>query len=126
MKPVDIEELERLMAEATPGEWTFQPCPKGWPRGYWCIVGETGWVIGNPQSNEPASTVNECDGEFIAALQRSAPALLAELRALRSENAKLLAVRDAAAKYANLCNPRPSDAMAELEKALAQCPGETP
>lgn len=81
---IDLDELERLEREATPGDW------------YWSKDDDyrAHYLISSPR----LETVLECDHcnepdtadkNFIVALRNAAPALIAELRAARERIAEL-------------------------------------
>ena len=76
--PVDLEELKRLLAEATPGPWKAVVAQK-----YAHIKNSSGRYVAEP-------TVRRCifrqheDAKAIAALRNSAPALIEALEAARA------------------------------------------
>lgn len=73
----DIDELERLLAADTPGEW--RPCELDQGVQIWCgskYIGETRDYTGD-------------DAALIVAARNSLPAILTEIRELRAENARL-------------------------------------
>lgn len=73
----DIDELERLLAAVTPGEW--RPCELDQGVQIWCgrnYIGETRDYTGD-------------DAALIVAARDSLPAMIAEIRELRAENARL-------------------------------------
>ena len=80
---VDIDELERLLAAATPGEWVA--C--GWGDG------STPDGVTNIFNHDAEVLLMEClpidDAALIVAARNSLPALLTEIRELRAENARL-------------------------------------
>lgn len=86
--PIDLDELERLEREATPGPWR-------WADDYKTTRGETTYTLAGYQGmgvlpcdgifNAPL----DCDEVFIVALRNAAPALFAELRAARKRIAEL-------------------------------------
>ena len=72
----DIDELERLLAAATPGEWRTYALAQGmqiWRRSNY--IGETRDYTGD-------------DAALIVAARNSLPAILTEIRELRAENAR--------------------------------------
>lgn len=74
----DLDEIERLLAAATVGDWWNEGCgifyaPNGWLRTL--IYDEGGHT--------------EDDAALIVTLKRSAPAMIAAIRELRAENARL-------------------------------------
>ena len=85
----DIDELERLLAAATPGEWAV------------CVDATGGTFVAG--MTDTAETVCEfgaapdddgqeqldADAALIAAARNSLPAILTEIRELRAENARL-------------------------------------
>lgn len=86
----ELDELERLCAEATPGPWVIdsgQYCPEachyGGPQEYVYVMGERDhyvadcWCEGAPQDKPNA--------RLIAAARNALPALIAEVRRLRGE-----------------------------------------
>lgn len=73
----DLDEIERLLAAATPGEW--RPCELDQGVQIWCgsnYIGETRDYTGD-------------DAALIVAARNSLPAMLTEIRELRAENARL-------------------------------------
>lgn len=73
----DIDEIERLLAAATPGEW--RTCALDQETQIWCgrnYIGVTRDYTGD-------------DAALIVTLHNSAPAMLTEIRELRAENARL-------------------------------------
>lgn len=86
----DIDELERLLAAATPGEWVTG-C--GFERNYLygggahlaCIGGSEDYEINDDGSPNEADN----NADLIAAARNSLPAILTEIRELRAENARL-------------------------------------
>ncbi len=146
-KPVDIEELRKLLDKATPGEWfAYSLLASGIHAGYrygiansepcGIIQDEDGVVYPDfPDWNNNSRIVVKTtdsdtargDAIAIAALHNASPALLAELEALR-------AVRDAAKKvrkrwrFDNNQQHTHSwhdmeDVCGEIDRALAKCPG---
>jgi len=91
--PLDLDELERLEKAATPGPWSF----KG-TGGLHMDGARDGWMVEGPHNGKrwpriarDAAPYRE-RGEnpaLIAALRNAAPALIAEIRRLREENARL-------------------------------------
>ena len=71
---IDIEELKRLLAEATPGEWRH-------------IISGVSWWAGGLYSEDTDSHIanyrEQCDAALIVALHNAAPAMIAELEAAR-------------------------------------------
>ena len=82
---LDLEELERLEREATPGKWqdgTATCCPDmGWvdgPRG-------KGRVCPTHEGGKRTHTLDAADAALIAAARNALPALLARVRELEAE-----------------------------------------
>ena len=76
----DIDELERLLAAATPGEWVVT-------EGVEISAGNLGVIIECMYSENQES--DEANAALIVTLKRSAHAILTEIRELRAENARL-------------------------------------
>lgn len=75
----DIDELERLLGEATPGEWYVKP-----ERDWWRVVSDSGEVFDDGSAcGEYDVECTDATRDAIVALHNAAPSLLAELRALR-------------------------------------------
>lgn len=76
-----IDELERLEREATPGYWsnTHDNCPRS--NGILC---GSYWVVGNVGEGPCGDIMSTLDARLIAAARNALPALLAELRELRA------------------------------------------
>lgn len=70
MDDLDLDELERLANDATPGPWTLTA------RGG--IRHDEEYIV------DPNSVALNCDGRFIAAARTAVPALIAEARRLRA------------------------------------------
>jgi len=70
---VDLTELKRLMAEATPGPFDYLPIESN-------VRGQSGVAICNTDS---AGNFSDAEGELIAALRNKAPDMIAELERLR-------------------------------------------
>lgn len=85
---VDLDELERLEREATPGPWR-------WADGYKSMYGDAAYTLAGYQDMGILScdgifnSPRDCDEELIVALRNAAPALFAELRAARKRIAEL-------------------------------------
>lgn len=92
----DIDELERLLAAATPGEWFKARSGKRMSADYsqpfgllaehdgnHCIVAG---LFGDTRGGEPSAGANAA---LIVAARNSLPAMLTEIRELRAENARL-------------------------------------
>ncbi|MFZ5744431.1 MAG: hypothetical protein ACOY7T_08135 [Pseudomonadota bacterium] len=99
MNTPDLEELERLLAKATPGDWVAAAKPSrivGWP-----IVSQQGRAIGSVNYVDPAgfapanAALNDeakANAALIVALRNAAPFLIAtarEVEGLRAEVARL-------------------------------------
>lgn len=85
----DLDEIERLLAAATPGKW--RTCALDQEAQIWCgsnYIGKTRDYTGD-------------DAALIVALHNSAPAMIAAIRELRAENARL---RLKWAELHNTCN----------------------
>ena len=99
----DIDELERLLAAATPGEWDteFDPIDAGDHATAVCLPGKAGSLgtfLAYCQHNWGEAVYNQrriswkeetSNAALIVALHNSAPAMIAEIRELRAENARL-------------------------------------
>ena len=90
---IDLDKLERLEREATPGPWE----PETWCGEYdpgWCGVGPLCLPSGEEDPDDdgpesPCATRAATDAALIAALRNAAPAMIAELRAARECIAEL-------------------------------------
>lgn len=98
----DIDELERMLAAATPGEWEFVAEGVKDANATWLWIAPKTWhtrvarvVVYKTQEDE-----QEANAALIVALHNSAPALLTEIRELRAENARL---REAMKPFATTC-----------------------
>lgn len=99
----DIDEIERLLAAATPGEWCteYDPMDDGDHATAVCLprkVGGIGTFLAYCQHNWGDAAYDErriswkeatTNAALIVTLHNSAPAMIAELRELRAENARL-------------------------------------
>lgn len=99
----DLDEIERLLAAATPGEWAaeFDPIDAGDHATAVCLPGKAGLLgtfLAYCQHNWSDADYSErriswkeatSNAALIVALHNSAPAMLAEIRELRAENARL-------------------------------------
>lgn len=83
----DLDELERLLAEATPGEWKVAPYYTGTGPDEVCrgmLAVDDDWPTGIISENDPPLGESLSDDlDLIVALRNAAPALIAELKALR-------------------------------------------
>ena len=100
---VDIDEIERLLAAATPGEWDteFDPIDAGDHATAVCLPGKAGSLgtfLAYCQHNWGEAVYNErriswkeatSNAALIVAARNSLPAILTEIRELRAENARL-------------------------------------
>lgn len=92
----DLEELERLLANATPGDWVAAAKPSrivGWP-----IVSQQGRAIGSVNYVDPAgfapanAALNDeakANAALIVALRNAAPSLIATAREIEGLRAAL-------------------------------------
>jgi len=99
----DIDELERLLADATPGEWVseFDPMDDGDHATAVCLPGKAGAIgtfLAYCQHNWNEADYSErriswkeatSNAALIVAARNSLPAILTEIRELRAENARL-------------------------------------
>ncbi len=99
----DIDELERLLADATPGEWVseFDPMDDGDHATAVCLPGKAGAIgtfLAYCQHNWNEADYSErriswkeatANAALIVAARNSLPAILTEIRELRAENARL-------------------------------------
>ena len=99
----DLDEIERLLAAATPGEWDteFDPIDAGDHATAVCLPGKAGSLgtfLAYCQHNWGEAVYNErriswkeatSNAALIVALHNSAAAMIAEIRELRAENARL-------------------------------------
>ena len=99
----DLDEIERLLAAATPGEWgtEFDPFDAGDHATAVCLpgkTGETGTFLAYCQHNWNEADYSErriswkeatTNAALIVAARNSLPAILTEIRELRAENARL-------------------------------------
>jgi len=76
---VNLDELERLYREATPGEWKSEPVQQG-GKPYATMVEAWQFIEPNVCSLWAERGKNYTDGEYIAALHNAFPALLALAR----------------------------------------------
>lgn len=76
----DIDELERLLARATPGEWDWTDFPEI------TVDGVTAIIDCSAGDSEDENVAN---AQLIVAARNSLPAILTEIRELRAENARL-------------------------------------
>lgn len=90
MSDIDLDRLDALAAAATPGPWQED--------GPWWSNHVSGWVITtgadrNAVAYQPLGwdrlPTSAADAAFIAAARDAVPALVAEVRRLREENAGL-------------------------------------
>lgn len=86
---LDIDEIERLLAAATPGEWEHNPTVvfsdnHELP----CVIDAFHMVIAQVFDDGRTIAEAETNAALIVTLKRSAPAMIAELRELRAENAR--------------------------------------
>ena len=77
--PIDLEELERLLAEATPGPWTVSECDDLHAAGI--HAAEEKYPFGTTSANEEA--------RLIVAAVNALPALISEIRELRADRERL-------------------------------------
>lgn len=87
----DIDELERLLAAATPGEWEFVAEEVKGANATWLWIAPKTWhtrvarvVVYKTQEDE-----QEANAALIVAARNSLHAILTEIRELRAENARL-------------------------------------
>ena len=97
---VDLDELERLCAAASPGPWICRKGDRDVTTGQYSDVEDAvydGYGIG-PLDTEPDEYWTwerwANDGPFIAAARTAIPALVAEIAALRAEVERLRAALD--------------------------------
>lgn len=77
---IDLDAIEARAKAATPGPWRVNPRVEADP-------GETdghGWLAGPPAAIEYEAALFNRDADFIAAAREDVPALIAEVRRLRS------------------------------------------
>lgn len=92
MTQVDLDRLEAAHAATTPGEWEIYGEPEvGLPYSLFVLEG--------PLSRRPLEPLETQDAHFIALAHNELPALIAENRQLRAENA---AMREALGWYATM------------------------
>ena len=90
---IDLDELERLLAAATgSGIWAKRQVMDGAFR----VRTEAGSFV--------ATVTYEQDAALIVTLRNSAPAMIAELRELRAENARLKEALEPACEVIESCN----------------------
>ena len=83
MTPIsDIEKLERLLAEATPGEWSVSTSPDYF-RGGATVIRANNALVVCPITKTPHGLAN---AEVIALLRNLAPPLIADWKRMRGEN----------------------------------------
>ena len=106
---MNLDALARLCEQATAGPWvTYKP------RVYTSVRTLDGTYICEGRINRPTAQ----DADFIASAREAMPTLIEELRTLRAERPKLLAVVKAAqALPAHKMTPEVSDALAALGDA---------
>lgn len=81
MTNIDLDKLEQLHANATPGPWTTSPFLDTYE------IRDAGDVL-------RADRCGPLDAEWIAAMHNAAPALIAELREARATIERVLALAD--------------------------------
>ena len=84
-----LAELERLCAEATPGPWRVRHLCSGCGPDDDEGAGLGLEIEGPPQPWHEGQFARAADAKFIAAARDALPAMIAEVRALREENAAL-------------------------------------
>ena len=75
--PLDLDAWEVLANAATGTEWRVED------------DGDTMWINDGSEKESIGQFLNEPDAYFVAAARSAVPALIAECRALRAENARL-------------------------------------
>ncbi len=88
MTPIDLDELDRLCAAATPGEWCFRR--QNYRNGQTGRSGTHFWITqSDGETTLPMDSAGdpraEHNAEFIARARTALPALLAEIKRLRAE-----------------------------------------
>lgn len=91
MNGFDLDEIERLLAAATPGEWEFVAEEVKDANATWLWIAPKTWhtrvarvVVYKTQEDE-----QEANAALIVAARNSLPTILTEIRELRAENARL-------------------------------------
>lgn len=110
---VDIDELERLLAAATPGRWCLQTGALGvnpWISGPNWTRPDRSYVRGGCILNMVAHDEREHDAALIVAARNSLPAILTEIRELRAENARLKRDKETLLQFAQAIKTWRSDA----------------
>ena len=100
---VDLDELDRLRAEATPGEWKL------------LTIASADGISERLYAEDGASRIDLAHipmvwpkhGRLIVALVNAYPDLAAELRELRAKNAELVAMLDEAEPIIQTRGPKP-------------------
>lgn len=112
-----LEELERLEREATPGHWIECGDHPGAPEPFWHVV-RVGDSVGNGPRVMPES---EDDAKFITLARNLFPQLLEERKALKAENEGLRALLEAHRGYELRVLEGSADAEAEVERLRNLC-----
>lgn len=79
---IDLDKLEKLEKAATAGEWSA----KNWRI---CALNPFAYILDIATNKAARNKQNADNAAFIAAARNALPALIAELRTLREENAEL-------------------------------------
>lgn len=87
--PLDLDAIEALANAATGTEWRVED------------DGDTMWINVGAEKESIGQFLNEPDAYFVAAARSAVPALIAECRALRAENARLVACENALRPFAD-------------------------
>jgi len=81
---LDLDELEKLLAEATPGPWEVQgPTVNSESYDCWYVRGLDNYGVAETDAFRGSPEIDGADSRAIAALRNSAPTLLALARAGR-------------------------------------------
>lgn len=124
---LDLDELERLLAAATPSPWEVasetddEDCHSDWSQSIWCPMDDFGARVcivddgRNPKENARRRRGN---GVLIAALRNTVPELLARLRVAEALADKIVECRDADAQR-DVGDAEAAQQLGELDGLLA-------
>jgi hypothetical protein len=85
---IDLDELQRLLDAATPGEWLAHSAYISHDDGSWSITSTNSAMevvdgYSDPSMGDNSVRLSRADAEFIAVAHNALPALIVEVRRLR-------------------------------------------